>query len=366
MNKVLASTVALGALTATSALAGGIDRREQGIGFMFEQGSYLEFGMNYVMPDISGVDPAGLDTGDMAEDFLTFGVAYKTSLQPGLDLGFYITEPYGADGNYTEGAFTGVKANWTSYELGGIIKYKVDDNFSVYGGLRVVQSEASVTNPVAGYSGATEQVTDVGYLAGVAYERPEIALRAALTYRSAIEHEYEITETSVPAGIADFTSTSTTTLPQSVTLDFQTGVNPKTLVFGSIKWTDWTETVVNPQIWNAAYVEGAGQSPLVSYEDDVYTFTGGLAYRVSDEWAVLGSIAHETSRDTKPSALAPTDGFTTFTAGARYSGIENMTITGGISYRVYGDIEADTPGNGIGVFEDNDLVGIGLTVGMKL
>ena len=34
--------------------------------------------------------------------------------------------------------------------------------------------------------------------------------------------------------------------PQSVQLDFQTGVAPKTLVFGYVRWVDWTEFNVTP------------------------------------------------------------------------------------------------------------------------
>ena len=53
--------------------------------------------------------------------------------------------------------------------------------------------------------------------------------------------------------------------PQSVQLDFQTGVAPKTLVFGYVRWVDWTEFDVTPPLFGQTTAAVFGQSlPLVN------------------------------------------------------------------------------------------------------
>ena len=52
-----------------------------------------------------------------------------------------------------------------------------------------------------------------------------------------------------PQSTQDTTDVDT---PQSVQLDFQTGVAPKTLVFGYVRWVDWSEFSISPARLRAA------------------------------------------------------------------------------------------------------------------
>ena len=61
--------------------------------------------------------------------------------------------------------------------------------------------------------------------------------RVALTYNSAISYELPTTETSV---LGTVNSTTDTETPQSVNFEFQTGVAADTLLFGGVRWVDWT------------------------------------------------------------------------------------------------------------------------------
>ena len=60
------------------------------------------------------------------------------------------------------------------------------------------------------------------------------------------------------------------TMPQSVNLDFQTGVTAKTLLYGSVRWADWEGWSVAPE----GFVSLTGE-PLVEFEHDTWRYQLG-------------------------------------------------------------------------------------------
>ena len=84
--------------------------------------------------------------------------------------------------------------------------------------------------------------------------------------------------------------------PQSVTLDFQTGVAPKTLVFGSIRWVDWSEFAISPPLYEPATAALLGEPrPLVDYADDWWTYNLGVGRQLTDDARRL-ALAHLRAR----------------------------------------------------------------------
>jgi long-chain fatty acid transport protein len=96
----------------------------------------------------------------------------------------------------------------------------------------------------ASYVLAAEASTEIGYMIGGAYERPDIAMRVALTYYSETTHDVTASETT---GLGTAPTTFETSIPQQILLEGQTGVAPGTLVFGSLRWTDWTAFSIAPR-----------------------------------------------------------------------------------------------------------------------
>ena len=87
---------------------------------------------------------------------------------------------------------------------------------------------------------------EYGWRAGLAYEIPEYKLRAQILYRSGTDYGATGTLT-VPGALVGSPVPSVTLpaagigqLPQSVEVSFRSGVAPAWLVFGSVKWTDWS------------------------------------------------------------------------------------------------------------------------------
>lgn len=376
--RVIAIAAVLGG--ATAANAGGIDRSGQSITALFESGRYAEFSLGAVSPDTSGVSTvfsgaAGRSSGNMTDNFFTFGAAYKADLNEQLSYAIIYDQPFGADVAYDAGTgyfAQGASAEFNSNAITGILRYKMPNNFSVHGGIRVQTIEASatipfitaapgpgITRPGAPYVVDGDRDTGVGYLLGFAYEMPEIAMRVSLTYNSKIKYDVDTTESSaVAAGVQSITHVET---PQSVNLEFQTGVAADTLVFGGVRWTDWSSFEIAPAVYGG--LTGGGK--LLSYQDDVYTYSLGVGRRLSDTWSVAASVGYEKSNGGFASNLGPTDGNKSLALAATYTR-DNMKVTTGIRYVNIGD--ADTTLNGTNAaanFRDNEAVAIGVKVGFS-
>ena len=188
-----------------------------------------------------------------------------------------------------------------SQSLTGILgmKFGANKNFQIYGGpvAQRIQSETKLRGlaygPATGYTSNSNPDMDYGYIAGIAYSKPEIALKAALTYRSEIDHDIDISENYPIAGIlaqgaalqqgatpaqaaaigaaaANRNSNYEITTPKSVNFDFQTGINPTTLATAKVRWVPWSDFVITPPLYNDVSKRNYGPDglDLVEYEDD--------------------------------------------------------------------------------------------------
>jgi long-subunit fatty acid transport protein len=350
------------ALTAGSAVAGGLDRSAQSVAILFETGKYVEFNLGFAEPDVSGTLGGVFSSDNMLGTYNSVSVGYKQPLGDNLDVALIFDQPIGADIDYPAGAFyplAGTNAEVESTALTGLLRYKLPSNFSVYGGIRLQSVEGRVnisTVPPVGpfaidYGLQTNRDYQAGYVIGVAWEKPEIAARVALTYNSAITHSLEMSESSTvtPSSVVE----QDVEVPQSVNLEFQTGIAADTLLFGSIRWVDWTAFVIAPPIYDAIY----GPRPLVNYQSDRVTYNLGLGRKFNETWSGAVLLSHEPSNDDITGNLGPTDGFTSVGLAATYT-MDNMKITGGVRYIRIGGATTTLGAD----FSDNDAVAAGLRV----
>ncbi len=338
----------------------------QPVRLLYQQGTYAEIGFAYVDPHQSGDDATDPNTGtmffgntgDVFNPRTHFTGALKGDINERLSYLLAIDQPYAVDTEYGAGSFPGgfpyqgTTGKLNTYQLTGVLAYDLTENVKGYAGLRAERLDASANIPfVASYSIDTNDDWGYGYLVGAAYARPEIGLRVALTYFSKIDHSLDSDEATSVTG-AQATTTDIDT-PQSATLDFQTGINPKTLVFGSVRWTDWSEFSINPPV----YVQVSGR-PLVDYQDDWWTYTLGVGRKLTPELAGSFFVAYEPSVGGVMTSLGPYDGRTTATAALSYD-IGKFNILGALTYGVLGDTHnlLDTD------FNDGSVWGAALRVG---
>lgn len=339
---VLGTTMAL-AVSGAAAHAGGFERGGHSISVLFEKGNYAEFSFGAVSPDVSGT--IGVPTGDVAGNYLSFGAAYKRDLNDKLSIALILDQPWGASVSYPAGApFFGGYAYLRSSAITLAGRYKTSENFSVHAGLRYVTIDGNVFVPASTVAPQSfDSDADLGFLVGAAYEIPDIALRVALTYFSETQHALPSTTGFV----------GTINPPQSVNLDFQTGIAADTLLFGQIRWADWTGTQVNVP-------PAVAPNSLIDYEDDVITYSLGIGRKFSEQWSGAVTFGYEKAEGTQASTLAPTDGYASIGIGGTYT-MDNMKVTAGIRYVDLGDASV-APGGG-NEFTGNSAIGVGIKVG---
>ena len=188
--------------------AGGLDRSGQGVNILFEEGNALQFSLAYSRPDTSGTLD-GVESGNVTNSFVTPHAAYKHAVNDQLDIALIYDQPFGADVDYASDyplsinpvpgqPASSLTASSNTDALTALVRYKFDNGFSVIGGVRGQRSDASVTLPAFfGYNLETNNPIDFGYVAGVAWEKPEIAARVSLVYSSKITADFEVTETQL-------------------------------------------------------------------------------------------------------------------------------------------------------------------------
>ena len=367
--KYIVTVVGALALTTTLAQAGGIDRSGSSYSALFEKGRVATIGFSTVNPSVSGVFThplaGAIPTGNMAESYTTLSFSLKGDINDKLAYAIFLNQPYGADAHYTTGIYTGLEAHWKSTQLAALLKYSFNDRMSVYGGLRLVNSKANINIPaqmlappatpfaLGAYTAKTDSDTQVGYVVGAAYEIPDIALRVALTYESKIKHNFGTSERFANLnGGATITGDTDITLPQSVALDFQTGIAKDTLLFGSVKWSEWSKWHVRPDYYNAVISD-----EITGFENDVITYELGIGRRINENVSVFARIGYEKADGQEASRLAPTDGMHSIGIGGSWTK-DNVKVTGGVEYVKLGDT-FDASGT---KFSGNDALGVGVNV----
>ncbi|MEG9303392.1 outer membrane protein transport protein [Psychrobacter celer] len=266
----------------------------------------------------------------------------------------------------------------------GILGMKFGQNkeFQAYGGPVAQRVRADVKLRGDAYSSAKGYTThisndqDYGWIAGMAYSKPEIALKAALTYRSEIKHSAKAFESfplATAAGATVGVPLSTTrhadieiNTPESVNFDFQTGINPTTLATAKVRWVPWSDFAIVPSLYNdvskVATQDDKGLA-LVSYDKDQWQVELGLAKRLAPKFAVSGTVGWDSGAGNPVTSLGPIEGYYSVGLGGKYDITENWAVSAGGKYLWFGDADGEIPSKQVvSKFEDND----GFALGVKL
>ncbi|MGH1413407.1 MAG: OmpP1/FadL family transporter [Pelagimonas sp.] len=413
MKKTLMTASAV-AMTASIASAGGIERATNDYSLLFKEGDVASVSVSLVNPTVTGKFDTGAgsqDSGNVANDYTSLAAVYKRDFGEKMSFGLFLNTPYGADAAYSDEYYTGLAAEWDSQQIAAVLRYGITDRVSVYGGARYVTSSADITIPglafvdgardgqaretadaaqlaalggadpsspyhaeyvkkatnaatlglvlasydsgsdILDYTAEGKKTGDWGFILGAAYEIPDIALRVGVTWESSITHTFDTHEVLRGLGI-DTNSKTEVEMPQSVTLDFQSGVAKDTLVFGSVKWTEWSKWEVRPDSFDAL----TGQE-ITGYENDTTTWRIGVGRKFNENASGFAQVRYEKAHGGEASRLAPTDGMIAFGIGGQFTK-DNVSLRGGMEYVKLGDAEVSDGAK----FEGNSAIGFGLAL----
>ena len=371
----LYTAILISLIPATSAFAAGLDRSGQSISAFLQAGNYAEASYTVIDPTIEGKDNAGNKVSNMGEDYAFPTAAIKVQATDKISLGLLYDQPFGADSQYaadsttfgygSEGTAVKVKSN----NITALIGYQPTENWNVYAGpvYQTVEAKVSLRGnayggpaAVGGYDINLKQEEAYGWLAGFAYSIPEIALKAAVTYRSEIKHEVETVETFGLGKVVFPSSTTDITTPQSVNLDLQSGIAKDTLAFANIRWAHWDQFAVTPDVLKAK-----SKNNLIDYSKDQWSANLGLSHKFNDKWAGSVSTGWDSGAGNPVTTLGPVEGYWSVGLGGQYSPAENYFIAAGVKYLWLGDATAQTGGKPVGKFEDNNAIAYGMKIGYR-
>lgn len=428
--KTLSTAILFATVPMTGAFAAALDRSGQSIAAFLQPGNYFEAGISILDPNVSGkvkngytpsaAAPSALvglentKLSDMGEDYYFPQAALKFQVTDNFSVGLIYDQPFGADAAYSAGDASstapvsslngqGLFHNGTeatevevkTQNISAIVGFQPNQNWNIYAGAVYQTVEGDVQLRGLAYGGPTafgaydakiKEESGIGWLAGFAYQIPDIALKASVTYRSEIDHNADAAETigGNDMSLLGYSVGKTEiTTPQSVNLDFQTGIMADTVAFANVRWVDWSNFSIRPnqfgQHANAVSAVATGGLynkgfNLVDYSDDQISATLGLGRKLSEQWAGNISVGWDSGAGNPVSTLGPTEGYWNLGLGLQFSPTPATFIAGGVKYFWLGDATAQSgsysiPGNTenakVANFEDNDAWGFGLKMGYR-
>ncbi len=279
---------------------------------------------------------------------------------------------------------TNVNVTTQSFSL--IAGFQPNKNWHIYGGpvYQTIKGDVHLRGAAYsvfnGYDATFHNSGAWGFLAGAAYQIPDIAFRAALTYRSAIKHNVDTTENFVNyqkyGGAAGTNGTTKIKTPQSVNFDLQSGVAPNTVAFANLRWVDWSSFSIQPGQFGAISrdlgpaVGKPNGFNLVEYAKDQYSATVGVGRKFNEQWAGNMSVGWDSGTGEYVTTLGPTKGNWNLGIGAQYSPTKNFYVGVGAKYFWLGDAKAQVASK-VGTtnydadFKSNNAVAVGVKVGYR-
>lgn len=395
------------------AYGAALDRSGQSIAAFLQPNNYAEVGFNVVDPKVTGVAVGRFEDykiSDMADSYYFPSAALKFQIAEKFSAGLIFDEAFGADSTYqtqdqkvsaTGGLFFSEKDNTAakvkSNNLSLLLGYQPTTNWNIYGGVAYQTFEASVQTrgliyggeaALGKYNANMEEDDSYGWIAGLAYQIPEIALKMSLTYRSEIEHslvtrEYGHSDILLTAGYSsadyDTLTNNKVVTPQSVNLDLQTGIAKNTTIFLNGRWVNWEGFTIKPEFFGRI-TEVLGQAnlapdnphgfDLLKYKKDQYSATLGVARKFNEKWAGNINLGWDSGTGEYAPTLGPTKGNHSYGVGVQYSPQPNYFLAVGLKYIQIGNAKAQTAAaygseKYVANFQNNDGFAYGMKIGYR-
>lgn len=362
-------------LSASNVAAGGFEASRLDTKFIYEEGNFGE--VSHVMLDYdvtADVKRSGASANIIERSVKSNQSRTTTSVKTnigGLDVGL---SQYRSGSIQLSGNSANYSVNGTS--LGGSVpesdvkmdtitlmgKASLTDEVDILFGInRNILKNSSVTTALGTYT--IKGASKTSPLVGFAYSKPKIALRIELLMQPSstltANTGYVKSALGNVAGYADAPSFDADVIrPNTVTLNFQTGVAKDTLAYGFIHRTNWGSAQIDAQT-------GTAGSSITSQFWDTTTYSFGVARKMSENLALTGSFTKETGgTGSTSSSFTVNNGYNAISLGARYKK-DKITISGSYNYLSLGDFDVISGGVNMASYRNNSVSALALKVGIE-
>ena len=392
MRFKLFTATSVSIMACSVAYAGGWSTGNLGQSFMSEKDGFGEISVGQVDYKITASTANSYTTGvqatniDVIKDANRVGLSLKNDYGEKFSVGLTSFQ-YGSI--QMQGGAGAARKSWipdadaTLNTMALLGSYNVSEGLNVLVGVRRDTLEKTTVSTIKGDYTIDSAVKTRGVM-GVSYQKPEIALKVSATYspKAEISTGSSFAETSQPGGVGGISygdaiiaqglgvaanagllapvSSYTTTvgLPETLNIEFQTGIAEDTLLFGSIVDTKWKKAQIDSN--------GSATSRITTAFSDTVSYSLGIGRRLNDNWSITGSYKQEDGGGAYASSLfTVSNGSKGVTLAARYTN-ENMTVTAGVNMVEVGGVTITSDGTSTGTtyakYGTNSAVGLGLRV----
>lgn len=302
---------------------------------------------NFVVPRYS----AKLELGPGANCLATYSEPFGASNENGTgnalsassvefsidtqDYGLTCAYEFGAGNTSVGDSFVSVIGGVSYQEFEGFLSRQSFFDFANAGIGSLAALGSNVTN-TSGLGTFNVEGDAVGWRAGIAYEIPDIALRAMVLYSS--KYDYDLTGVQdntgfgvdAAAGNAQANISGELEIPQSIDVKLQSGIAEGTLAFANFRWQQWSAIDIIPIVGGITAVAPDANNNAVAtnlafeagYQDG-YTANIGIGKQINENLSGLVSIGWD--RGTSTFSGTQTDSWT-FSGGVNYKEGENIEL----------------------------------------
>ena len=336
----------------------GMTRLDGSQALLGVQALYGDYGFS-VGPGTS----SGLGTGDGGNPIGWFpggSAFFSYSASPDLRFGFGMAGNFGLSQKYDDnwvGRYYVQEATLIGMSLLPSIAYKVNDKFSVGGGLNamygILKNQVAVNNVAPGAGDGRLELEDttwgLGFNIGLLYQL-SANTRFSLTYNSQVDLDF-----SAPAefsnlapgleallrarGLLDANVDLGVKVPQQVMASFFHQVNPRWAVLGSVGWQQWSKFgMVEVGVDSS---NPTSNTTNLEY-DDTWHAALGAQYHVTDAWMLNFGVAYDSEfQGATVSPMLPANDAWRFGAGVQNQVSKTFSWGVAAEYAYAGTLDVD-------------------------
>ncbi len=315
-----------------------------------EDGWQIEGDLTYIhltSIDYTDTRSSTLDGSSEKENFLLPTIFVVSPMYNNFRFGFSVTSPYGLAKRW-EDPYPGMFARnfeLHTFDFNPTATYKINDMFSIAGGVRLIYGDATAKNlgmTPSGFSFSGDIEVDAlewGYNLAIS-ARPNDKSNVSITYRSHVDMDGDsdnLLMTSLGPTMVDTTGSATLPAPAVLTISGAYTFDKLTV---ELTWdrTFWSEyeildfnfdtPITNPVLF-AAY-----DMPKPKDWDDVSAYRIGLEYALNDIWTLMGGFAYDENPipDETVGFETPDSDAWLYSVGARYKYSEQTEFSLGLLY----------------------------------
>ncbi|PSW07562.1 outer membrane protein transport protein [Photobacterium lipolyticum] len=331
-------------------------------------GTQVSIGAIYVDPNIdvdgkvNGV--VSTEAKDIADSAVIPNFYLSHQLNNQWVVGLAIATNYGMetklDGDYLATQF-GNQAMVKSMEINPNLAYKINDQFSIGGGVRYVIAEGHFGAAMPEAAGGADlkymegDDTAWGWQLGAAWQINGYN-RIGVNYRSAVDLTLDGEASGLLYGNKTLPGSMDLTLPATAEISSFHQLTDKVAVHVSFNWTDWSSF----EKLEANIPAFSSKPDLIKEEnwEDNYRLALGTTYQYTNTLTLRTGVAYDTSAvsDKHRTQTIPETDRLWLSMGAGYAWSENLTLDAGLTYIFAKDASMneelkDAKGNTLSTFE---------------